>query len=179
MAEATNVLHVANMEQKIIFFCEMQGQLSDGNWENTRPHDHWKIWCNLDWNDIKVDPYDVGRNFYPIKDNYNFANKQLLDIVGERIITKINLVLQLGEPILAMLKENHWGIPDSIEEYKRWLSYTSDDDSYWKDKVAKLQAAGITLELYKEALLNGTYTAKDLKKDCQGLKLACRSGTKW
>ncbi len=27
---------------------EIVGQISDGMWENSRPHEHWQFWCRLD-----------------------------------------------------------------------------------------------------------------------------------
>lgn len=62
---------------------ELDGQISDGMWENTRPYNHWKPWCNAE---VLVDPKNVGRNFYADKDNYDFNNSQLLSIVGDRML---------------------------------------------------------------------------------------------
>ena len=41
-------IHFANNEAACLFATEITGQLSDGRWENTRPYDHWKFWCNAE-----------------------------------------------------------------------------------------------------------------------------------
>lgn len=63
-----NILNVRNIEQAAAFL-ELDGQLSDGMWENTKPYDHWKPWCDAA---VVIEPNNVGRNFFAPKDNYNF-----------------------------------------------------------------------------------------------------------
>jgi len=79
-------LAVRNEAQKILLEREMLGQISDGQWENARPLDHWEPWCNAT---IIVDPVNVGRDFYARKDNYNLTSKYLLDIVGDRMLEAV------------------------------------------------------------------------------------------
>jgi len=148
------ILTVANMEQKLIFWIEMMGQLSDGYWENSEPRDHWKPWCNIKWNDIKVGSPIGTKGGYPPKRNYSFSAKNLLDIVGDRVVLKINLWKKLGAKIEKVLKDNHWSIPDDgvISDNKR-------------EKFAKL---GLTKEVM-QAAKEGPYTMAQLKKDCKGL----------
>lgn len=82
----TNQLNVRNQAQKILLEKELQGQISDGYWENASPHDHWKPWCNCD---VVVNPENLGRTFWARKDNYNLNNKDLLDIVGDRMLEEV------------------------------------------------------------------------------------------
>ena len=88
MAREYGVLTVRNQAQKILFDEEMSGQISDGMWENTRPYDHWEPWCAAE----VVVGENVGRNFYAKKDNYNLNNKELLDIVGDRMLEAVQKV---------------------------------------------------------------------------------------
>ena len=193
-------LTVRNMAQKIAFMCEMRGQISDGQWENSSPHDHYRDW-NLNWEDVDVGE-DVGRTFYAMKDNYNFANKDLLDIVGERILIKIKLAM-LNHEFMPLLQLDHWAVPDSLETFQdlsddldyanEWghlldlIGENPDWVSDWvleevKDKVnswgakraRKLLAAGITKETYQAALDWDGYTMADLKKDLKDLKAIVR-----
>lgn len=83
------VFSVRNQAQKILFDEEMSGQISDGAWENTAPYDHWEVWCSAE---VVVDPDNVGRNFYAKKDNYNLNRKDLLDIVGDRMLESVRKV---------------------------------------------------------------------------------------
>lgn len=69
--------------QCALFQQELKGQLSDGYWENSRPFDHWKPWCSAT---VRVGRR-VGRNFHVAKDNYAFDNRDLLDWVGDRMLT--------------------------------------------------------------------------------------------
>lgn len=88
MRREYGVLTVRNQAQKILFDEEMSGQISDGMWENTRPYDHWEPWCDAE----VVVGENVGRNFYARKDNYNLTNKDLLDIVGDRMLESVQKV---------------------------------------------------------------------------------------
>ena len=193
-------LTVRNMAQKIAFMCEMQGQISDGHWENSSPHDHYKKWM-LRWADVAVGD-DVGRTFYAVKDNYDFCNSALLDIVGSRLLLKVKLA-KLFPSIIPLLKEDHWVIPDSMEYFQDHLDDLAAAEEWkvvedlvtrhpdgvsdavlkviqervngWQAKSArKLLAAGITKETYQAALEWDGYTMADLKKDLKDLKVIVR-----
>lgn len=79
-------LAVRNLAQKVLMEDELQGQISDGMWENATPHDHWKPWCDAE---VVVDPANLGRNFHARKDNYNFLAKDLLEVVADRMIESV------------------------------------------------------------------------------------------
>lgn len=148
------VLNLANERQRIIFEFEMQGQISDGMWENTRPYDHYKPWSNCE---VKVDPNNLGRNFYAPKDNYNFASSELLKAVGERIALKVAFYYLPEE---AMRK-----LPHYVEDL--------ENDWYWGKYGEELQSRyGLTPEIIKDTAKN--YTIKDLKKDCKELMQVIR-----
>jgi len=176
-----NTLTVANMEQKIIFITEMQGQISDGMWENARPDGHWKPWCRLDNDSIFVGP-DIGTtgrfaadNGYSEKRNYNFASSSLLEIVGQRIITKINLWKMLGDKVLQSLLKGGSRIPDDVEDFDYALkNMNNNNNNYWAKLVRAWQELGITREDVEKAE-KGPYTMKDLRKDCSELKKALKT----
>ena len=162
-------LNLANMQQKIIFLTEMQGQLSDGYWENTEPLDHWQPWCGITWDDVQVDPNNIGvvSTGWLKKRNYGFNRKDLLEVVGDRIRFKINLYLTFGEKILGLLKENDHILPDGPEVPK----YQGE---YWDKVRTKLQEVGLTEENMREAYYHGSYTPEDLRRDCLGLNRALK-----
>ncbi|MFA5025699.1 MAG: hypothetical protein WC503_04290 [Candidatus Shapirobacteria bacterium] len=164
-----SLIKVENTEQKIILLCEMLGQISDGMWENARPYDHYRPWMKLKEENTVIDPQDIGvdDSFRFAKRNYNFANKQLLDIVGGRIILKINLYLKHGQKILDLLAKDHWLIPDSLDS---WKDMEFSTNSYWVEKTKKLAEVGITKEMIKDVVDNPVYTRKNLNKDCKSLK---------
>lgn len=86
-------LRVATRAQKILLEEELMGQLSDGHWENLQQRDwqnggkdHWEIWADAQ---VIVDPKNVGRNFRAGKDNYQLNAKDLLDVVGDRMVESV------------------------------------------------------------------------------------------
>jgi len=161
----TGSLNVNSTEQKIIFLTEMQGQLSDGMWENTQPYDHWRPWSSLTWDTVHVDSKNAGVQGelkYAPKRKYGFNSTFLLDIVGARIILKINLWKMLGDDFLKILEEDDSLIPDDGEI----PLYTGD---YWVKKRARMQELGLTEEVLQTAITKGPYTFKNLRKDCAAL----------
>jgi hypothetical protein len=88
-----NTLVLRNPIQVILWKHEITGQLSDGHWENTRPYDHWREWCNAQ---VTCDVDKVGRNFWVRKDNYVLNSKALLDVVGQRMLNYVNLYYGLA-----------------------------------------------------------------------------------
>jgi len=164
------ILYVKNMPQKIIFYCEMKGQMSDGAWENSRPDDHYKAWM-LDWDAIIVNPNKIGTigiNRFE-KRNYDFSSPKLLSIVGHRIIIKINLWKNMGRTIEKILEGGHHAIPDSVEAYDRIVVNADGGDQFWKKYYEKLNQAGISRDDIVAAE-KGPYTMSNLKSDCNGLK---------
>lgn len=77
-------LRVRNVAQQILFVEELSGQISDGMWENAQPFDHWQPWCECDV--VVATDGNVGRTFWARKSNYLITGKELLDIVGERML---------------------------------------------------------------------------------------------
>lgn len=81
-------LRVRNLAQKILWEEELTGQLSDGRWENSRPHDHWEPWCDAT---VVIDPDHVGRDFWVRRDGYCFTERDLLDILADRMLGYVRL----------------------------------------------------------------------------------------
>lgn len=86
-------LRVATRAQKVLFEEELVGQFSDGKWENLEQKDwenggqaHWMIWSDAQ---VILDPSNVGRNFRAGKDNYQINAKDLLDVVGDRMVQSV------------------------------------------------------------------------------------------
>lgn len=74
----SGTLAFRNPDQKVLFDCELSGQLSDGQWENAMPQDHWEAWCKAE-TVVAEDPDYVGRDFDIKKDSYGFTRKGFLD----------------------------------------------------------------------------------------------------
>lgn len=97
---------VRNIAQKVLFECELQGQISDGHWENATPHSHWQ---DISSAIAIVDPENAGKieGFY-LKRKYNFANADLLSVVGDRMILAVKVVMAHPEMVLDMSDHHHW-----------------------------------------------------------------------
>lgn len=81
-----NVIRVRTQAQKWLLKDELQGQISDGQWENSGPQDHWQVWSSAK---VIVDPQNPGRNFNAKKDNYQLNSSSLLSIVGDRMVDNV------------------------------------------------------------------------------------------
>ncbi len=92
-----NKINFSNNVQKTLWDNELTGQISDGMWENTRPYDHYRFWCRVE---SCVDPDNVGvSNAYYEKRNYNFVNKELIEIIGDRMCYMARLSQILDIPL--------------------------------------------------------------------------------
>jgi len=175
MVNEVHKLYVPTMAQKIIFHCEMRGQISDGNWENSRPLDHFEPWM-IPWDYIIV-TYDdnvYGRNFYPRKCNYNFTDPSLLKVVGNRIMFKVKLWIMFPYAAEKLFSANHWWIPT---EYRDIIELNNDNLSLtpWKQNILlAIRNAGLRTQLLLDVYDSNLYTKKDLVKDCEVLKKAFR-----
>lgn len=163
-------LYVPSMEVKIVFMCEMQGQISDGAWENTRPFGHWKVWSSLNWDDVVVSSELFGRTFDAPFSKYAFSDPHLLRIVADRLRLKIKLYQMYPAVVEPILKENHWDIPDCLQT----VDLSNEVNVYIADSQRKLLAKGLTSKMLKTVFLNNTYQYSDLVEDCEILQDACR-----
>jgi len=166
---------VANMEEKILFLFEIQGQLSDGHWENTMPLDHWELWGDLEWYTIVIDPDKVGpQGFWPRKTGYRINSSELVDCVGDRMLRFINL----------------WNVaPDFMETYFQehgsWpLTSTNDwdnaekrasGDKYYAKQLLQNHACGLTREALVELETNPLYDINQLRHFLKGLAKSMKS----
>ena len=164
-----NTLVLENEVQRILWEVELRAQISDGFWENSRPHDHYRSWCRAE----VVIGDTPGRNFDAYKCNYNFTNPELLKAVGERMLFKVkaHLMLNLGAEDLG------WDFPDTVSDLDEWQGSAdglSSNPEYWAGKIEALAAKGITQEVLDD-IEAYPYTMKDLKKELVAIKKACRN----
>jgi hypothetical protein len=149
--------------QAALFKYELAGQISDGHWENTRPTRHWEVWCDAE---IKVGP-NAGRDFFALKDNYNFTSKDLLDCVGGRMLVIARLTLK-------------YGFTDDIDVLASLFDCTTGEwtgQSDWMKTYERYQAvfAKYDLDEVKAVGTDPTYDMRSLKKDLTAIKAACKN----
>lgn len=98
----TGTITFRNDAQAVLWEHEITGQLSDGHWENSRPHDHWMCWCDAE---VKVssESTQLGRDFTARREKYNLASSELLEIVGKRMINYVRLSKHFGPTNVSLL----------------------------------------------------------------------------
>lgn len=148
------ILNFRNAVQHALFTCELQGQISDGMWENARPDNHWRVWCNCE---VKVNEKNVGRNFYAQKDSYNFTSSELLDIIGDRMLRIANMSAN-GVSLDAINMFNDYD--EKCYQMK---------DEYWQNKAKQFDVYFGSWEEY-EKKCSGVYDMKKLKEELRDMK---------
>jgi hypothetical protein len=167
--------------QQVAIWSEMDGQLSDGHWENLRPHDHWKQWYDAE---VSIGS-PVGKNFYPVREQYDMLNKDLLDAVGYRMLQRARLVHAYGiwderwdclfdlNGELRLIEEGD----ELIQREKAALGEFVDRDGYWTKTRAKqlriLEMFGE--EQIRKALKDETFTMRMLRKEIKGVMTCMRT----
>ena len=168
-------LVVRTLEQAACWL-ELDGQISDGHWENATPHDHWEIWCKADVR-VAAEGEAVGRDFYARRTNYNLSDKRLLDIVGKRMLGIVRLARAFGLETAASLEHDvdcdsgrvDFDGPTRIAN--RYLAEGKPEQAqYWVEKSLRLQLLG--REAVEAALADETYTMRQMRADLKELRAA-------
>lgn len=159
-------LYLRNVEQVAIFKFEICGQLSDGHWENSRPHNHWQDWGRCE---VRVAPEGVkpSRNFYVIRDVYGLTSKALLDCVGGRMIGQARLARALGLEIATEIEGVvHCGdVPYEPKYNDTYIDKTKLSGHSRQTLVGYIEFAGVSAK----------YGKKELLKDLREIKAAMRN----
>jgi hypothetical protein len=153
-----NILTVRTATQAALFECELKGQLSDGAWENTAPHDHWVPWSDAT---IAIGE-NIGRNFYARKTSYNFARKDLLEVVEGRMLGYARIALFAGLDVALAVHTFHGVDCDGT------VNFAPDyPGAYWDKKREDLKM--LPQDIINAALRNTSYGPKELRKDLREL----------
>jgi hypothetical protein len=164
-----STLAFRNMAQVVLFKNELAGQISDGYWENSRPLGHWKPWGACQ---VIVDASNPGKDFWAQKENYNFANRELLDIVGDRMIYAVRVALALGPDVQKLcgwaIEGGKLSIPSEAEAAK---------STYWaevRERLLTLDADAVNKALADES----RFSKKDLTRELKDMKQIIRMSRK-
>ena len=153
---AFKTLAFRNDVQVALFVHELQGQLSDGKWENTRNTE--PFWRHLD--NVICDPKNVGRDFACRRDNFNFADADLVEVIGDRMLNIARTARFLGS------KMN-----DSIWQNMFWLEEGAFSTYWLENRLPKLKVEHPEIDWDKMvtditiAVNDQTYGYKHLLKD--------------
>jgi len=173
-----NTIWFRTEDQRNLFMNEIKGQISDGQWENARPHNHWQMWCDAD---VKVDPANPGRNFYPIRTCYNLVAPDLLSVIGQRMIVQVKLGRAFGTENVNLMEKlfEFSAAPGGTDRWERFVFcgipewITNAKGEYYNDLRAKL--ANIDMAKVVDAINNDSYDMKALKADLREMKEAMRT----
>lgn len=152
-----DVLVVRNEAQRILFEEELSGQISDGHWENSRPYDHWGPWTSAVVI-VSPDGETVGRTFWAQKTAYNFTDRDLLDVVGDRMIEYVQEAGFVDYDEKALRKD--------LNDLKRIIKEFIDDDDF---RAIAYEAAADQVQAYldEELAKASDYTFENLVTDKQ------------
>jgi hypothetical protein len=151
------ILRVRNIEQAALWL-ELDGQISDGKWEGARPHDHWQVWCKAEV--VVANDDNLGRNFWAVKDNYNFSDRELLKIVGLRMLGMVRIARAYGISVAKAL-EFCVDTDGQLEDTKRVNDLMGPSGKYSRGAVMA-------------ALADTSYTLRDMIRDLNDLKTIVR-----
>lgn len=159
-------IYFRNFTQKMLWDFEISGQISDGYWENSSGASYI-FWTSLETSVDSLNPR-VEANIVPQRINYNLSNKELLDIVGDRMlaigkmskITKDTKIINASEYLESFVfdKTDKQGKIDKFNLIK-------NDSSDYRFGYLKL----ITEELF-EQWLDVNYTMSNLRSDLNDMK---------
>ena len=156
----TRTIKFRTPTQVAIFECELKGQISDGMWENTSNTDS-RAWCMAEVG-VASTPAEVGRNFNPRKDNFNFARKDLLEVVGERM--KNYARLALAGVALGDIRRLADGMCDLDGN---WRGPPTHEGDYWDKQrhwLGRWDLDWVEQRLTDEHLYRGAELMADLKE---------------
>ena len=161
----TNTLNVRNARQAALFHCELQGQISDGKWENTA-NTGWEQWCRAT---AVVDPSNVGRDFYARKDNFQLNAKDLLEVVGGRMLVYARLADEGFTSVQIRALDSLFSCDG---EYRGLPTY---EGKYWdgvRKQIAEMMAVNPNLlNVVEFACGDDTgYGMKELNEDLRDLR---------
>ncbi len=123
-------------------------------WENSIPHNHYKVPSSAD---VHVDAANPRLDFRPVR-GYNFANRDLLEYVGDRMLMYARTAIAYPGVSIDAIRNVDAG---------EWI---------WKDtpcldyRVAQLQVAfnadnAADMDRVRAELNSVPYSMTDLKKD--------------
>jgi hypothetical protein len=158
-------INFANRNQVILYECELKGQISDGQWENSYPHDHFESMCDA----IAKVGSPLGPSFYPRR-RYNFASPSLLSVVGERMIYYVKLYNAF--PSLSF--DDNWNYELSAffnsDGVFRLTTKMPGASSYVIEKIEKiLNKVGVTEQEFCDKINSISYNMKNLKNDLRDM----------
>lgn len=176
----TKLIRFENLAQAILFETEILDQISDGFWENSSPNNHYKSFSGVKVTHAfhaESDGAIVGKNFHTMR-RYNFANAELLDCVGYRMITAVRFFSAF--PNISL--DEHWDYPESLElmSVNEWafnvFNPKAGSNDYYVKRSERIRKNFPDVQSHQElstAVMVGVakfeYDMKQMKKDLKAM----------
>lgn len=149
------------------------GQLSDGHWENSRPHNHWRFWCNLEvcvgetTGVLAKNQFECRKNNYNLKAIKEFVLDELLKTGRMAIAANSVLTYELGCAARYM--------PPTLDEF---LTKKEKGGFAWQHEFIAKYMESVSVDLAR-AYYAAKYTERDLNKDLTAIKEVMKTAPKW
>lgn len=139
-----NELHFTSQEAADLYEFEIEGQISDGAWENSSHTEDW-------WRDVEIIvDGTVGHTNRYVRRN-SFGISRLKQYIGDRMIAKVQASQVLSNQFPEVSKEDR----DTVISNSDGSAEDLKEGSYSYTKIEKaLDKYGVTLDIWKQACAN-------------------------
>jgi len=185
-------IKVQTASQKVLLDTELLGQFSDGYWENSRN----QSWRYLNSVEVVNNPNKTGVYFsdyvpYDYK-GYSVNNKTLLEVVGDRMLSKARYANSLGTTIIGegielildsdnIIKKVMNNEVITLEDIEEIIQDNLLREEFWV-KRAKLAIQEIKenggIQKLLEALNDTSYNMKEMRKDLREITTILKDAKK-
>lgn len=165
-ANNTGTITFTTQSAVAVWRYELTGQLSDGMWENTVPHDHWQFWNRLDSAVGATDGVVTLQPWLCKKKSYAF--NKLYSIIGERMVG----IGRLG--VLTLDEQNHRAIAQNLMNARTFAEFNERNANADWGHYTDLMRNQLDPKL-AEAFFSVPYGYAELKKDIARIKTAMKT----
>jgi len=156
------IMYLPSWSAATVWEHEILGQLSDGAWENSGPHDHWEFWHKLD---LAIGRPKVAYNYYGrIKNGYNLAG--LIQYVGDRMVNMGRMGMALNRRLSSYEASAAEDMPPTFEQF---MADRQEAKTYSQKELQHI-LPGDAQKFYRTK-----YDEKDLRNDLQVIKTAMKT----
>jgi len=148
---------------------EVKGQMSDGMWENSRPHDHWRFWCRLDVTHGGADAVTAKNLWDCTKASYNIAG--LKQYIGDRMLKLARMGKAAQRHLTYEERLAAEYMPETVEGFWAHLTVPAATPQY---SFVKKYISALSPELV-EAYYTTEFGPKDLNGDIKRIKAAIKT----
>ena len=172
MKKYTGTIAFASDVQATLWDACITGQLSDGYWENSRPHDHWHFWCGLQL--VTGSPGVVAAPYERcLKNNYNL--KAIKEFVLDDLLKTGRMAIAANSVLTYELGCAARYMPPTLEEF---LTKKEKGGFAWQYEYVAKYMESVSVDLAR-AYYAAKYTVRDLNKDLTAIKEVMKTAPKW